>query len=68
MLEEVTQCADECIEASGTRISDILEQLYRKYPKLRDMEFRVAQDQEIVTEDSLVQAQELVLLPPFSGG
>ena len=68
LLAEITQCNEEVLEFSETTISEVLEVLHIKYPSLRDKDFQVAQDLEIVSKDSIVSATEIALLPPFSGG
>ncbi len=68
LLAEITLCNEEVLEFSETTISEVLEVLHNKYPSLRDKDFQVAQDLEIVSKDSIVSATEIALLPPFSGG
>jgi len=68
LLAEITQCNEEVIEFSESSISEVLEVLYNKYPNLRDKDFQVAQQLEIISKDSIVSATEIALLPPFSGG
>ncbi len=68
LIAEVTQCEDETINVSGRFISELLEALYSKYPDLKNKDFQIAQNQELVSENSEITGQELALLPPFSGG
>ena len=49
-------------------VSELLDQLFEKYPTLKDRDFQVAQNQEIVLKNRLVTEGEIALLPPFSGG
>ncbi|MCF8274810.1 MAG: MoaD/ThiS family protein [Flavobacteriaceae bacterium] len=68
MLSEVTKCEEETIDFSKTLISELLEELCIKYPNLINKDFQVAQNQELVSFDTKLLSNELVLLPPFSGG
>ena len=68
LLAEITLCNEEVLEFSETTIAEVLEVLHNKYPSLRNKDFQVAQDLEIVSKDSIVSATEIALLPPFSGG
>lgn len=68
LLSEVTKCEEETIDFSKTLISEVLEELCIKYPNLRNKDFQVAQNQELVSFDTKLLSNELVLLPPFSGG
>ncbi len=68
MLTEVTNCQEEIIDFSGIYISELLETLYVKYPSLKNKEFQVAQNQELVPDETKLNSNEIVLLPPFSGG
>lgn len=68
MLTEVTQCNEEIIEFSGSYISELIEVLFLKYNSLKDKPFQVAQNNELVLLETKLTNQEIVLLPPFSGG
>ncbi|MGZ0017303.1 MoaD/ThiS family protein [Yeosuana sp. AK3] len=68
LLAEVTKREEETIDFSKTLISELLEELCVKYPNLRNKDFQVAQNQELVSFDTKLVTNELVLLPPFSGG
>ncbi len=68
LLAEVTQCSEEQIEFSGTFINDLLETIYLKHPKLKEKDFQVAQNNEIVSKDIMITQTEIALLPPFAGG
>lgn len=68
MLTEVTQCNEETVEFSGLFISELLDELFLKYPNLKEKQFQVAQNQELESFDSKLTSTELVLMPPFSGG
>jgi molybdopterin synthase sulfur carrier subunit len=68
LIAELTLCNEETLEFSNTTISELLETLYNKYPELKTKDFQVAQNQEIVFNDTNISGEELALLPPFSGG
>ncbi len=68
LLAEITNCEEEMIEFSKSIVSDLLEDLYLKYPELKQKEFKVAQNHELVSNDSIITKTEIALLPPFSGG
>ena len=68
ILAEVCRCDEEIIDFAGASISELLESLFKKYPELRDKDFKVAQQNEIVSNESIITDTEIALLPPFSGG
>ncbi|MBN4047128.1 MoaD/ThiS family protein [bacterium AH-315-P13] len=68
LIAEVTQCSEEQFEFSGILINELLETVYIKYPKLKEKDFQVAQNNEIVSKDKIVSHTEIALLPPFAGG
>ncbi|WP_452597075.1 MoaD/ThiS family protein [Pontimicrobium sp. MEBiC01747] len=68
MLAEVTKCEEEIINEEGTTVVEFLETLYNKYPILKDKDFQIAQNQKLITKETLLSSGELALLPPFAGG
>ncbi len=68
LLAEVTRCDEETIAFSKSSVSELLNVLFKKYPELKDKDFQVAQNNEIVSKDTLVISSVIALLPPFSGG
>ena len=68
LIAEVTKCNEEPLEFSGTYINELLETVYLKYPKLKEKDFQVAQNNEIVSKDIIITQTEIAILPPFSGG
>jgi sulfur-carrier protein len=68
LLVEVTQCSEETLAFSKTTVSELLNMLFEKYPNLKDKDFQVALNNEIVSKNTLITENELALLPPFSGG
>lgn len=67
-IAEVTQVEEETLETSAHDISEMIEYLISKYPDLKNKDFKVAQHQELVSDNTIITGQELALLPPFSGG
>ena len=68
LIAEVTSQIEETIDFSGKLISELLDTLYLKYPDLKNKDFQVAQNQELVSETTKITGHEIALLPPFSGG
>lgn len=68
MLTDMTSCEEEIIDFSGVFIAELLEVLFIKYPNLKNKNFQVAQNNELVPVNTKISSQEIVLLPPFSGG
>lgn len=68
LIAEITQREHETINFSESSLSELLTQLYIKYPGLKEKEFQVAQDQELISNETLLTGKELALLPPFAGG
>ena len=67
-IAEVTQVQEEKLETSAHDISGLIEYLNSKYPNLKNKDFKVAQNQELVSYKTVITGQEIALLPPFSGG
>lgn len=68
MLAEVTKCQEERVSFSDGTVSELLNTLFNKYPGLKATDFQVAQNQEIISKNSMVSDVEIALLPPFAGG
>lgn len=68
LIAEITNRSEETVAFSKSSVSDLLELLFEKYPALKDKDFQVAQDLEIVSKDTDLLESEVALLPPFSGG
>ena len=68
LLTEVTSCQEETIEFNGSIIGELLEVLFKKYSTLKSKDFQVAQNADLVGMDTKITGEEIVLLPPFSGG
>lgn len=68
MLAEITQRKEENIQFENDTVSDLLESLCIKYPKLKGRSFQIAQNNELISKEAKLQASEIALLPPFAGG
>lgn len=68
LIAEVTTCNEEFLETKSKTVSELREVLYTKYPNLKNKDFQIAQNREIVTNDSKISGEEIAVLPPFSGG
>lgn len=68
LIAEVTNKTEETMDFSGKTISDVLNHLHSKYPDLKNKDFQIAQNQELISENIEITGHELALLPPFSGG
>jgi molybdopterin synthase sulfur carrier subunit len=68
LIAEITNRSEETIVFSKRSVSDLLELLFEKYPALKEKDFQVAQDLEIVSKETVLLESEIALLPPFSGG
>jgi molybdopterin synthase sulfur carrier subunit len=68
MLTEVTQCQEETVEFKHTTVSDLLNELFNKYPTLKNKNFQVAENQTLVTKETKISNTNIALLPPFAGG
>ncbi|WP_298553224.1 MoaD/ThiS family protein [uncultured Algibacter sp.] len=67
-IAEVTKLEEESLEFSGSLVSDLIEVLNKKYSKLINKDFQIAQNQELVSNETEITGQEIALLPPFAGG
>jgi len=68
LIAEVTNCEEEKINFSANSIAELLDVINSKYPNLKNKNFQVAQNQELVSFDTKITGQEIALLPPFAGG
>jgi molybdopterin synthase sulfur carrier subunit len=67
-IAELTRREDESLEFSGSLVSELLETLNVKYNELKDIDFQVAQNQELVSIETELTGGDIALLPPFAGG
>ncbi|AXP82315.1 Molybdopterin synthase sulfur carrier subunit [Mariniflexile rhizosphaerae] len=68
LIAEVTHCEEETILFSESTVSELLDVLHTKYSALKNKDFQVAQNQELVSLETKITGKEIALLPPFSGG
>lgn len=68
VLAEVTACKEETLEFPNRSLSELKDLLVGKYPDLQTRDFQFAQNQKLVSEETMVTHHEIALLPPFSGG
>jgi len=68
LIAEITQCENESISFANEPVLNLLELLYVKYPTLKDKDFQVAQNKELVALETIITGNEIALLPPFAGG
>ena len=67
-IAEITNTEEESLEFSGGLVSELLEKLNTKYSELKNKDFQVAQNQELVSIETELNGSEIALLPPFAGG
>ena len=68
LLTEITHCNEEQIDFSGTKVSELLDSIYSKYPELKEKEFQIAQNNNIINDETKISSTKIALLPPFAGG
>lgn len=68
LIAEITKSNEEEFEFEGNLVSELIEKLVEKYPALKQKNFQVAQNQKMVTKNSIILETEIALLPPFAGG
>ena len=67
VLAEVV--GNSIIDMEADDVSSLRERLITKFPSLKNYSFQVAVNQErIETNTSLIEQDEVALLPPFAGG
>jgi len=67
-IAEVTQTEEESLEFSGSLVSELLETLHSKYNTLKNKDFQVVQNQELISIETKLTGDDIALLPPFAGG
>ena len=67
-IAELTRKEDESLEFSGSLVSELLETLNMKYNELKNIDFQVAQNQELVSIETKLTGGDIALSPPFAGG
>lgn len=59
---------NEEIFENQTNISSLKEAVFKKFPQLKNLTFRIAVNQELNENVELKDGDEIALLPPFNGG
>lgn len=59
---------NEDIFENQTDLSSLKETVFKKFPQLKNLTFRIAVNQELKENAALKDGDEIALLPPFSGG
>lgn len=67
-LQEVTGKGEEILTESFDTVGTLRNYLIGQYPKLNDVNFKIAQDNKIDSDSSPLKGRLIDLLPPFSGG
>lgn len=67
-IAEITGCNLEFLASAETSVDGLISQIFDKYPALKEQEFKIAQNQELVSGSEALSGAEIALLPPFSGG
>ncbi|MFV9551224.1 MoaD/ThiS family protein [Algibacter sp. PT7-4] len=67
-IAEITKTNEESLNTKDKLVSELLETLYTKYSQLINKDFKVAQNHELVSNETKLTGAEIALLPPFSGG
>tara|TARA_Y100000815_G_scaffold98141_1_gene86900 strand:+ start:37867 stop:38100 length:234 start_codon:yes stop_codon:yes gene_type:complete len=67
-LTEITGTASETIEVDGNSASGIRELLNNHYPKMKAIPYQLAQNNALLTEETVLTHQNIEVFPPFSGG
>jgi molybdopterin synthase sulfur carrier subunit len=69
MLVEATTITEEQLQIEVCSVSELVEQLKSRYPKLMGADFKIAIDQQLVDQSHIINSEvEVALLPPFAGG
>lgn len=69
MTAEVSRKGEEELLEQYSTIQELKEALFVMYPKLENMNFKIAVNQSLVENDfDLIGNEEIALLPPFAGG
>jgi len=68
-IAEATQQDEERLELHTHTVTELLTQLKTQYPILGNANFKIAVNQQVVTDTAIIpEGAEVALLPPFAGG
>jgi molybdopterin synthase sulfur carrier subunit len=70
MLAEITgQTSEFWPGKENMTVGELKEQLSKKYPQMREKKFKIAVNQQIGNDQTVISLpSEIALLPPFAGG
>ncbi len=70
VVAEITDKMEEDIPINreGISVQELLQTCLKKYPDLDGVSFKIALNQKITDSGVVRAADEIALLPPFSGG
>ena len=71
LLTDITNCSEEIfsLHRNSYSVSELLHEIQKKHVLLGEVNFTTAVNQQIVTEDTLLNNSDIMaLLPPFAGG
>jgi molybdopterin synthase sulfur carrier subunit len=69
MTAEASGKDEEVISKNYLTLFQLKKELLNSYPVLKDIDFKIAVNQTIVSHDfDLLGNEEIAFLPPFSGG
>lgn len=67
-LSDKTGCSTIQLDNPGT-IGQLKEQLFTKFPELKNANFTIALNNQLVFEDQIIPENSIIaFMPPFSGG
>lgn len=68
LLAEIAITKEEVLDFGGSNVGELKAELVAKYPGLENRTYQVAHSGEIATDDTLISADVIALLPPYAGG
>ena len=68
LLAEICGTSKAEMEVEVEFISDLRKHLETLHPGLKDVSYQFAQNEVLCSEADAITAQQIALLPPFSGG
>lgn len=68
LLTEICGTARAEMEVEAQSISDLRKHLETRYPGLKAVTYQFAQHEALSSDSDPITANQIALLPPFSGG
>lgn len=66
---KLKEILDADFQAEAENTDDLLDQLKEKHPSLKEIKLRIAVNQNIISESTKLNNNDVVaLMPPYSGG